>query len=160
MPNMQIRMLTHIGICVSDLSRSVAFYRDLLGCKEVGRLLADGATTDRILALEGTELEAVYLERDGFRLELLHYRSPGHRGPASPRPMNQLGLTHISLRVDDIDAVLAAIEAAGGVILRERLEPNPVGATRVEMVTDPDGMLIELIDAPGDPAAIPTMPEE
>ena len=160
MASMQVRMLTHIGICVSDLARSVAFYRDLLGCKEVGRLFADGATTDRILALEATELEAVYLERDGCRLELLHYRSPGHQGPAAPRPMNQLGLTHLSFRVEDIEAVMAAIAAAGGVILRERLDPHPVGSTRVEMVTDPDGTIIEIIDAPGDPAAIPTMPEE
>ena len=158
MRGMEIRMLTHIGICVSDLERSLAFYRDVLGCKEVGRLVATGAKTDRLLALSATELEAVYLERDGFRLELLHYRSPGHRGPSAPRPMNQLGLTHLSLRVEDMEAVCAAIEAAGGTVLLDRcdLEKDPA---RVEMVTDPDGLLIELIEAPGDPAAIPTMPE-
>ena len=151
---MEIRMLTHIGICVSDLDRSLAFYREVLGCKEVGRLVASGPLTDRILALEGTELEAVYLERDGFRLELLHYRSPGHREAVIPRPINQLGLTHISLRVEDMAAVCDAIEAAGGRLLRERRDGDgaPSG---VEMATDPDGMLIELIEKPGDPAAIP-----
>ena len=151
---MTIRRLTHIGICVSDLDRSVAFYRDALGCVEVGRLIASGPTTDHILALEGTELEAVYLERDGYRLELLHYRRPGHQGPASPRPMNQLGLTHISLRIEDIDGVCRAIEALGGIVLRER-SPGEHVPSGLKMATDPDGMLIELIEKPGDPNEIP-----
>ena len=151
---MKIRMLTHIGICVSDLDRSTAFYRDVLGCKQVGRLVASGPMTEHILALEGVELEAVYLERDGVRLELLHFRSPGHQGPDSPRPVNQLGLTHISLRVEDMEAVCDAIEAAGGRVLRERSRADCVPAG-LKMATDPDGMLIELIEKDGDPSEIP-----
>ncbi|MBJ19393.1 MAG: VOC family protein [bacterium] len=151
---MQIRKLTHIGICVSDLDRSTAFYVEALGCEEVGRLVASGATTDHILALEGTELEAVYLERDGYRLELLHYRQPGHEGPATPRPMNQLGLTHISLRVEEIGAVCSRIESFGGKVLRARSPEEHVPAG-LRMATDPDGMLIELIEKPGDPNEIP-----
>ena len=68
--------------------------------------------------------------------------------------MNQLGLTHISLRVEDMEAVCEAIEAAGGTVLRERSPAKHV-PDGLKMATDPDGMLIELIEKPGDPSEIP-----
>jgi catechol 2,3-dioxygenase-like lactoylglutathione lyase family enzyme len=155
---MSVKMLTHIGICVSDLGRARSFYTEVLGFKEVGGLLTSGETVDALLGLAGVDVEAIYLERDGFRLELMHYRSPGHQGQAQPRPMNLLGLTHLSLRVADLDAICARIEAAGGRILRETWQELPGRNTRVVMGTDPDGTRLELIQAPGDPSLIPQVP--
>ena len=37
-----INVLDHIAVTVSDLERSLAFYRDLLGLKEVERHLLEG----------------------------------------------------------------------------------------------------------------------
>ena len=113
---MTIQRLTHLGICVSDLERSLAFYRDVLGFVEVGRLEPDASSTSRLLGFDCT-LQAVYLERDGWRIELLHYPTPGHTGSNEPRPMNRLGLTHLSFRVQDIDRVLEKLETAGGRVL-------------------------------------------
>ena len=48
---MSVRMLTHIGICVSDLTRARAFYTDVLGLKEVGGLETAGETVDQLLGL-------------------------------------------------------------------------------------------------------------
>jgi glyoxylase I family protein len=155
---MGVEMLTHIGICVSDLERARSFYTEVLGMKEVGGLHTSGATVDALLGLAGVDVEAVYLERDGFRLELMQYRSPGHRGQAQPRPMNLLGLTHLSLRVADLDATCARIEAAGGRILRETQGAHPERSTRFLMATDPDGTRLELIQAPGDPSLVPQLP--
>jgi catechol 2,3-dioxygenase-like lactoylglutathione lyase family enzyme len=152
-------MLTHIGICVSDLARARAFYSEVLGLKEVGGLETAGENVDQLLGVPDVDLEAVYLERDGFRLELLHYRSPGHQGRAEPpRPMNLLGLTHLSFRVADLDAICRRIEAAGGRILRETWHEHAERGTRVCMGTDPDGLRLELIQAPGDPSLIPQVP--
>lgn len=128
-----------MGLCVADLDRSVRFYRDGLGFREVARLDVTGDAAETLLQLSDLDLGAVFLERDGVRIELLHYRAPGHRGTGEPRPMNALGLTHLSLRVDDLPATLAALEAAGGRVLR---------ATRTEravFVVDPDGIRIELV---------------
>ena len=86
-----IRAFSHIGICVSDLERSVAFYRDALGFTEVRRLDVTGEATETLLGLQDVDLDAVFLERDGMRIELLHYRWPAHRGTGDPRPMNALG---------------------------------------------------------------------
>ena len=53
--------------------------------------------------------------------------------------MNELGLTHLSVSVDDIAATAAkAVECGGGV-----LEQTNVGLA--VMIRDPDGQLIELL---------------
>jgi catechol 2,3-dioxygenase-like lactoylglutathione lyase family enzyme len=151
---MHFQRLTHMGICVSDLERSLRFYRDVLGCKEVGRLELSGEPTATLNGMTDCKVRAIYLERDGWRLELLCFSSPDWIGPQAPRPMNQLGITHLSFRVPDLDAACAQLEVAGGGVLHAtRLElPGP---TRVIMAFDPDGVRIELIQAPGDPNAVP-----
>jgi glyoxylase I family protein len=150
-----IQRLTHLGICVSDLDRSLRFYRDVLGCKEVGRLEMEGGTLDILNGMQGASVRAVYLERDGWRLELLAFPTPGWVGPDSPRPMNQLGLTHLSFRVADLDAACAKIEAAGGGVIVGTRVAQPGSPVRVVMAHDPDGMRLELIEGPGDVNAVP-----
>jgi catechol 2,3-dioxygenase-like lactoylglutathione lyase family enzyme len=151
---MTIQRLTHMGICVSDLERSLRFYRDLLGCEEVGRLELEGEPTATLNGMTDVKVRAVYLERDGWRLELLEFPVPGWIGPQAPRPMNQLGLTHLSFRVADLDATCAQIQAAGGGLLPGTRLDLP-GPTRVIMALDPDGVRLELIERPGDPRAVP-----
>jgi catechol 2,3-dioxygenase-like lactoylglutathione lyase family enzyme len=153
-----IERLTHLGICVSDLERSLRFYRDLLGCKEVGRLEMAGGAADTINGMQGVKLRAVYLERDGWRLELIAFSEPGWIGPRTPRPMNQLGLTHLSFRVDDLEAVCAKLEAAGGGLLPGTRIGGPGSATGAIMAHDPDGTRLELVQGPGDPNAVPGSP--
>ena len=151
---MSFQRLTHMGICVSDLERSLHFYRDVLGCKQVGRLELEGEPTATLNGMSDVKVTAVYLERDGWRLELLHFPVPGCVGPDVPRPMNQLGITHLSFRVPDLDAACAQIVAAGGGLLHQSRLDLP-GPTRVIMAFDPDGVRLELIQAPGDPNAVP-----
>jgi catechol 2,3-dioxygenase-like lactoylglutathione lyase family enzyme len=61
--------------------------------------------------------------------------------------MNALGLTHLSLRVADLSAAIAALEARGAAVLRDtRIEHRALGAKAI-FVTDPDGLLIELVES-------------
>ena len=88
---------------------------------------------------EPVGLTAVYLRQEQFILELLHFADAGTRAPATPRVMNEVGLTHISVSVDDIHATAAKAVEYGGSILEQ---------TNVElaiMIRDPDGQLIELL---------------
>jgi len=92
-------------------------------------------------------LDLVYLERDGFRLELLAYPIPGATGDGRPRPMNALGFTHLSFRVDDADALAGAVVAHGGQLLADRTVVFG-GGNRGLMLTDPDGNLLEFMIYP------------
>lgn len=142
--------LTHLGLCVSDMERSRRFWCEVMGfapSAEFPELRVENEMADRLLSLRAVSLHAVYLERDGFRIELLHYASPRSPAVAPARGMNDLGLTHLSVRVPDVKAAMAAIEAGGGRVER---------ATAVEIegfvvavfARDPDGLPIELVLGP------------
>jgi catechol 2,3-dioxygenase-like lactoylglutathione lyase family enzyme len=150
---MAIERIMHVGICVRDLPLSHRFYRDVLGFRELSKLQIADAPTAKLLEMSELDLRAVYLERDGLRLELLGYPTPGVVGRADPRPMNQLGLTHLAVRVSDLDAVLERVKAGGGRVLEHTRIANPAFQSQVVFVTDPDGTRLELVEAPGDPAA-------
>ena len=152
---MSIQRLSHIGICVADLARARRFYQQALGFQEEASLRVAGEPNTSLLSLSEVELEAVYLVRDGTRLELLHFATPGHETPDAPRPMNRLGLTHVSLRVSDLDAVLAEIRLQGGRVLEETRIGSPRSGLCGIFVLDPDGTRIKLFQAPGDPAGPP-----
>src|SRR5262249_8233619 len=142
------------GICVSDLARSLRFYRDLLGCAVEHELAVEGEPTDTLLRLRGTQLRALDLTRDGVRLGLLPFASPP--APAGrARGTDEPEVTHSSLRVADRDAVLAGLRAAGVRVLEETVIRFPEFQSAACFVVDPDGQLIELVQAPGDPAAPP-----
>ena len=146
--------LTHIGIGVTDLERSLRFYRDLLGFTWEHQLDVEGEPTDTLLRLRGTKLHAEYLSRDGVRIELLHFGSP--KAPARrDRAMNEPGLTHLSFRVTDLDAVVDGLRKAGERVLDDTIIRFPEWQSAACFIVDPDGQLIELVQAPGDPAAPP-----
>jgi glyoxylase I family protein len=148
---MSVQRLSHIGICVSDLERSVLFYCDVLGFAEQSRLRVSGPESERLLNIAGGDVQAVYLLRDGTCIELLHYPEVGHEPSQTPRPMNQLGFTHLSVRVTDLDAVVAAVVAGGGTYLDDTRVDNPAWRSIAVFVTDPDGLRIELLQTTGEP---------
>jgi catechol 2,3-dioxygenase-like lactoylglutathione lyase family enzyme len=152
---MAVLRMTHVGICVSDVERSVRFYRDLLGFAYRSELRVQGEPSDTLLRLRGVDLQAVYLERDGTRIELLYYAGPGPVGDDTPRPMNARGLTHLSLRVDNLKDTLATLRAAGVRVLDETMIDIPDFGAAAIFIVDPDGTLIELVQSPGDLEAPP-----
>jgi lactoylglutathione lyase len=139
---MRSNVMNHMGQCVSDLERSRAFYENALGFTYWRTLELDDSPSDKLLQLQSPlGFRALYLKQGTFVLELLHYAGAGAApAPYRPRPMNELGLTHISLSVDDIPATCALVEQHGGEILHD----TQLGGASL-FVRDPDGQLIELL---------------
>ena len=148
---MTVKYIMHVGVCVSDLNRSIRFYRDGLGFEEAGGLEISGEPTATLLEMPDLELRAVYLERDGLRIELLHYPSPGSVGAAEARPMNQLGLTHMAVRVENLEDAIAKLTALGGTALEHTRVREPEYDAEIIYLTDPDGTRLELIQVTNDP---------
>jgi catechol 2,3-dioxygenase-like lactoylglutathione lyase family enzyme len=140
---------SHFGICVSDLERSLRFY-----CEALGFVSAESHTVGdefgRLMELDGVALRSQFVRRDTLAIELLQFSSPDTVGEPVRRPMNQLGLTHLSLRVDDVDAVAATIESLGGTVVRETRTTFDLPGHVLDFVycTDPDGVRIELMHLP------------
>ena len=148
---MEIEYVMHVGICVRDRERSIRFYRDGLGFVEKGSLEVKGEPTATMVGIPDVDLRAVYLERDGLRIELLDYPGPGTVGEAEVRPMNQPGLTHMAIRVRDIDGVIERLVELGGSVVEGSRVRNEEYEAHLVFVADPDGTRIELADVPHDP---------
>lgn len=134
-------VFNHLGQCVADLGRSRRFYEEVLGFEFWREIEPPDSPSDQLLGLEPPiGMTACYLRRDGLVLELLHFAGDGARpGPIRPRRMNELGLTHISVSVDDLEDTCRAVKVHGG----EVLDATNIGAAI--FVRDPDGQLIELL---------------
>ena len=133
-------VFNHVGLCVTDLDRSRRFYEELLGFGFQRELRPPDEPSARLLQLPAPlGMTACYLERDGFVLELLHFGGDGAAAlPRRERPVNEPGLTHISVSCDVAD-VCGRIADYGGEVLPE---------TDIQLavfVRDPDGQLIELL---------------
>ncbi|MFT4571507.1 MAG: catechol 2,3-dioxygenase-like lactoylglutathione lyase family enzyme, partial [Candidatus Binatia bacterium] len=128
-----------------------AFYRGLLGFRRLSSVNVSGDDADKLLRLKGIDQETVFLERDNVRLALFAFRHPKPVGDGRPRAMNELGMAALMLRVDDLEATLTAMRAAGVEVLEETRSDHPAYGSKLIFVTDPDGTLIEFIEIPGDP---------
>ncbi|MFC9555842.1 VOC family protein [Rhodococcus sp. NPDC056960] len=142
---------SHIGLCVSDMERAVAFYRDGLGFTEGIALPLNDEHRDLVGVDDGVELRgrAQYVRLDGLLLELIEMESP-ESVPASAhavRPMHHRGMTHLSLHVDDIDSAIETLTTHGGTYLEQtRLDlewPETSGVCL--FCLDPDGNRVELM---------------
>jgi catechol 2,3-dioxygenase-like lactoylglutathione lyase family enzyme len=135
-----VSIVNHVGLCVTDLERSRRFYEDVLGFTHRDDMRVPDAAASRLLRVAApVGLTAVYLERPGFVLELLHFDRDGN-DPRRDRPFTEPGLTHLSFTVDDVAATCARVEERGGQVLAD----TDVGG-RAIMVRDPDGQFLELL---------------
>src|SRR5204863_9366541 len=125
----------HNGNFVSDIDRALRFHPHFLGLRHEHELSVAGEPSDTLLRLRGVDLHAVYLARDGVRIELLAFASPPPP-PLRPRAMNQHGLTHLSFRVADLDATLAALRAAGERVLDETVIRFPAYQSAACFIVD------------------------
>jgi lactoylglutathione lyase len=133
-----VTAFNHVGQCVTDLARSRRFYVELFDFEEIRELKPPDDPSAKLLRLEPPlGMTALYLRRDGFVLELLHFSGRGAR-PYQPRVMNDPGLTHVSLSCD-IERVVPRIAELGGEVLTD----TDIGFG--VFVRDPDGQLLELL---------------
>ncbi|MEN3369208.1 MAG: hypothetical protein V7609_1351 [Verrucomicrobiota bacterium] len=145
----QIIAADHTGITVSDLERSLAFWRDVLGFELSHRAHQTGELAAEITGVPGAEILIAVVKAPGHKIELLEYRAPADRKHVQARPCD-VGSVHIALTVDDIDAVLSAIAAFGWKEAGEpqTLQSGPNAGKRVVYVRDPDGTTIEFMKPP------------
>jgi catechol 2,3-dioxygenase-like lactoylglutathione lyase family enzyme len=148
---MPFRILTadHTGITVSNLERSLVFWRDVLGFELSHRAHQTGELAAEITGVPGAEILIAVLRAPGHKVELLEYRAPADRSRANLRPCD-IGSVHIALTVDDLDAVLETIAASGWKAAGEpqTLTVGPNAGRRVVYVRDPDGTTIEFMQPP------------
>jgi catechol 2,3-dioxygenase-like lactoylglutathione lyase family enzyme len=141
----------HTSYSVRDMSRSLAFYRDLLGFKVVNERPAVTDTYFRtIIGFPDAVVYAVLLELPGktHYLELLEYKHP--RGTPQNMTPNNPNSSHVCYLVDDLPPLYERLVAAGIEFISPpiELDAGPNAGGRAVYMKDPDGVVIELFQAP------------
>ncbi|MBU4567059.1 MAG: VOC family protein [Desulfarculus sp.] len=117
-----------LGVVVSDIEASLAFYRDTLGLSYVGSNAVGFGTLHRLRY--GTS---------DFKLI-----DPANPVPAGPKGlMASLGLRYVTFVVTNLEEVCQKLAAMGVFFEREMVEIRP-GVT-IAMVHDPDGNVVEFV---------------
>ncbi len=139
----------HTGITVSNLERSLGFWRDVLGFELSHRAHQTGALAAEITGVSGAEIFIAVVKAPGHKIELLEYRAPADRRHVALRPCD-IGSVHVALTVDNLDAVLDAIAASGWKAAGkpQTLQSGPNAGKRVIYIRDPDGTTIEFMQPP------------
>ncbi|GAA2467641.1 VOC family protein [Streptomyces macrosporus] len=124
----------HVGLNVTDLDRSLAFYRRVFGFEAAH----EGRDGDRRWA---------FLTRDGQLVVTLWQQSEG--GFATGRP----GLHHLSFQVDTVEevrAVESVLREVGAEFAYDGVVPHGEGAASGGIFfTDPDGIRLEIYSPAG-----------
>ena len=147
MSNFNILGTNHTSFTVSDLDRTVAFFRDALGFDVTSKAPRDPALIERITGVKGANVMIAYVRGSGHSLELIEYSGPDDRTAVSPKPCD-VGFAHIAYDVDDIDAAIAAssshdVKPIGPVTV---IDKGPNQGSRVAYLRDIDGITIEFIE--------------
>jgi catechol 2,3-dioxygenase-like lactoylglutathione lyase family enzyme len=142
--------LSHLGVCVSDLDRSVRFYCEALGFEKAESHVI-GSEFAALMDFADVEVTSQFVRRGSTAIELLCFAEPVAFGDGERRAVNQLGLTHLSFRVRDVAATVGRVVDLGGALVESSRTVIDLGGTELEFVycTDPDGVRIELMDLGG-----------
>jgi methylmalonyl-CoA epimerase len=132
---MKLRNIDHIGIAVSNLMESLAFWQSALGIELHGiEEVAEQKVRTAFLPVDDTEVEL--LEPAGLDSPVAKFIEK--RGE---------GLHHVAIRVDNIDAALAELKAKG-VQLIDEVPRKGAGGARIAFVHPKatHGVLLELCE--------------
>ena len=147
MTTFKVIATNHTSFTVSDIDRSLAFFRDALGFEVTSKGPRSPSLIQAITGVEGAEVLIAYVRGPGHSIELIEYIKPETRSSVRPQPCDT-GFSHIAYDVDDIDAAIKAardhsVEPIGPVVA---IDQGPNRGSRVAYLQDPDGITIEFIE--------------
>ncbi|MEU4625782.1 VOC family protein [Actinoplanes sp. NPDC023801] len=136
----------HVGLNVTDLGRSIGFYRQVFGFEVLGEQ-ADGDRRYAFLGLDGTLVVTLWQQSDGRF------------------PVDRPGLHHLAFLVPDAEAVKRAetiLRSLGADLTHDGIVPHGEDASSGGLFfTDPDGIRLEIYApavAATAPAPVPGAP--
>jgi catechol 2,3-dioxygenase-like lactoylglutathione lyase family enzyme len=147
-----MRNIHHVGLTVSDLDRSIAFYQGVLGFElhVAPNVPVEGPHVARALGVESPAALRVAFFRVGDGdtvIELLQYLSPPSSTRRAPA-QNNIGAAHVAFYVADVRANVAELEAKGVEFVSNVnvLDEGALAGWRWVYFKDPDGHTLEFVE--------------
>ncbi len=141
-----IKSLEHVGLGVSDMEKSLEFYRDLLGMEVIMELDISDERIGRVIGVAGAKCRIAHLKLGNAMLELFEYYEPTGSNKAKEIQQYDHGLIHIGFAVDDFHKHIEQLQKEGIEFLGEPVEFRP--GVWVVYFRGPDGEVCEFRQQP------------
>ena len=137
--------MDNVAIVVDDLEAAIAFFLEL-GLELEGEATVEGESVDRIVGLDGVRSDIAMMRTpDGHgRLELTKFHTPPATTTEPNAPVNTLGIRRIMFAVDDIEDVLARLQARGAELIGEVVQYED--EYRLCYIRGPEGVMVALAE--------------
>jgi catechol 2,3-dioxygenase-like lactoylglutathione lyase family enzyme len=136
-----VKGISHIAIGVSDMTRSLPFYRDLLGLEVMLDSEEKFGTGSR---------HAVYMRWANNAGFLVLSQTLGREPSGKPLRLHQVGLHHFAFWVDDLEKRMDKLKSAGVKIVVEPYAADSIaygeksgGKVLTCLFEDPDGTILQ-----------------
>ena len=135
----------HTSFTVSDMEKSIAFYRDILGMKVTWDSKAmgvqfKGEIADNVTGCPGTEQRLVFVAIGDSRIELVEYTPTGK--PQVDNKASDIGSAHVCFKTENIQELYQKLFANK---VRLHCTPQDLGFAKVMYFRDPDGIILEAV---------------
>lgn len=150
-PLIAVQSVASIGFTVSDMERSVAFYRDVLTFKPVNNIEVDGPEYDQLYGIFGVRARVVRMQLGEQQIELTQFISPPDLRPIPvPSHSNDFWFQHFAIVVRDMEAAWAQLRKHHVRQISPRPQTIPMSnqaAAGIKAIKfrDPDGHNLELL---------------
>jgi catechol 2,3-dioxygenase-like lactoylglutathione lyase family enzyme len=143
--DMTIQRMDNVGIVVDDLETAIAFFVEL-GLELEGEATVEGQWVDRVVGLDGVRNDIAMMRTpDGHgRLELMKFHAPPASTTEPNAPVNTLGIRRIMFAVEDIEDVLARLQAHGAELIGEVVQYEDMYL--LCYVRGPEGIIVALAE--------------
>jgi catechol 2,3-dioxygenase-like lactoylglutathione lyase family enzyme len=141
------RRIGQIAIVASDQHRSTDFYATVLGMDHIfGTRAFRDETAEKIQGIKNIASSTRWLidDRELFQLEIFQFEHPQSRPLPKDHDISDVGYNRVVIAVKSLEETSQKATAAGGVVTT-----LPYGdQTSHAVIKDPDGVLLELVEAP------------
>jgi catechol 2,3-dioxygenase-like lactoylglutathione lyase family enzyme len=141
-----IQRFDHVTVVVRDLENAKGFF-GLLGFREDTSAVISGEMFARYMDVRGIEAEHVTLVLPGasprLEVQLLRYRQPAAIPDPDIAKLEKVGFNHVCFAVDDLEAELARLVAAG---IKLRNQVMIFQGRKLVFLEGPEGVTIELAE--------------
>jgi len=144
-----------IGLTVSDMDRSVAFYAGALGFETVADVEVSGPAYEQLTGVFGLRARVVTMQLGGERIELTEYLTPRGRAAPSDSRSNDAWFQHVAIITNDVEQAYLWLRRHKV----HHVSPGPqrlpdwnpkAGGIVAFYFRDPDGHPLEILQFPPD----------